>query len=235
MRFEVGKIYYTAYSRAHQDRNPLLLVLHSDNYYTHGINIRYIGSVQQIQLANTIKKLHNAGLRYSGQLLYATLKKYVPQALGRGLGYHGPRGGVTNPRYNSYRTYFTAFLQGVEVHPGVNKFPSAMFDAYQKAREKILQNSILKKQAQRDHFTLNFTGGLPQRKKLIDSMRGYSNRFKHLFNNPAVIDQQQDNLGQPSNVPPGTTPGTTPGTGPAGPGTTPGAGPGTGPVGPGGI
>lgn len=214
MRLEVGKIYYTKYSRAHHDPNPLLLVLYSDNVYTHGINIRYVGSVQQIQLANTIKKLHNAGLRYSGQLLYATLKKYIPQILGRGLGYNGPRGGQTNPRYNSYRTYFTTFLNGVEVHPGVNKFQAGLFSLYQKAREKILANSVLKQQAQRDHFTSNFIGGLPQRKTMVNQMKQFSTRFTHLFNNPAVVNQQENTLNpqqnnqqqnQPGGVePPGT-------------------------------
>lgn len=204
--FQVGKIYYMNYTRAHHDRNPFLFVLYSDIRYTHGINIHYIGSIQQIQFSNMISKLQKAGLMYSGKLLYATIKTYIPQILGQGLGYHGPRGGVTNPQYTSYRTYFTTFLSGVEVHPGVNKFPNALYDAYQKAMEKILQNSMLKKQSQNDHTVVNFLGALPQRKILMERMREYSSRFTHLFKSPAVLDQQNQTLNQPPSNTPETQP-----------------------------
>ncbi len=197
----------------------MLLVLRSDPRYTEGLNIRYLGSIQRLQLANFVTKLHKAGMQYSGQVLYKSIKRYMPQALGLGMGYFGTRKGRRvrpvdlilkgkpvvprmNPQYNSYRKYITAYLKGVEVNVGVNKANNRVFEMYLNARDKILSNSYLKKKSQTDMALINFLGRLPRRQELATVMKETATRFTHLFNQPSVTDQQQDSFSD--GTPPGT-------------------------------
>ena len=104
--FYSGKIYATTYSNWKHDSLPLIWVLYSDSYKTHGINLHYFPQPLLHQFILFIKKFSqrfDANLEPNlGRILYRIIKKYYP---------HWAK--------QSYRTYFTNMLNGHLVNEGI--------------------------------------------------------------------------------------------------------------------
>lgn len=103
--FAPGRIYKCMYSNWKHDPRPLVFVLGSDAFYTHGINVHYLGGLQQVLLRIILNmRLSNKAL--TGYIMYRFLKMRSP--------------GI--PRI-AYRKYFTKYLLGKLVSDGVSQIP----------------------------------------------------------------------------------------------------------------
>lgn len=103
--FAPGRVYKCMYSNWKHDPRPLVFVLGSDAFYTHGINVHYLGGLQQTLLRIILNmRLSNRAL--TGYIMYRFLKMRAP--------------GI--PRI-AYRKYFTKYLLGKLVSDGVSQIP----------------------------------------------------------------------------------------------------------------
>lgn len=107
-----GTIIYSSYStqlRANYDRNPLALVLFSgvrqtrkgQYHYTHALNLNVLDFNEKAFLLKTIYAIHTTTTVPTPQAFYLYLKTNYPSIIKK-----------------SYRTYFTAYLNGKYVSPG---------------------------------------------------------------------------------------------------------------------
>ena len=103
--FAPGRVYKAAYRNYKHDPRPLIFVLSSSAYYTHGINIHYLGGAQQTML-RLIMDLRKTGQPLTGLIMYRFMKQRYPMI---------PKLG--------YRLYFTRFLIGRLVSDGVSQIP----------------------------------------------------------------------------------------------------------------
>lgn len=104
--FAPGRIYRCIYTNYHHDPKPLLFVLSSDAFYTHGINIHYLGSLQTTML-RIIMMMRASNKPLTGLLVYQFLKLRAP--------------GI--PKL-AYRKYFTKYLRGKLVSDGISQIPT---------------------------------------------------------------------------------------------------------------
>lgn len=110
--FAPGRIYKCVYSNYKHDPRPLVFILYSDAFYTHGININYLAGLQTTMI-KMILSMRASGKPLTGAIMYEFLKARSP-----GI----PQAG--------YRMYFTRYLRGKLVSDGVSQIPSpnkAMF------------------------------------------------------------------------------------------------------------
>lgn len=103
--FAVGRVYATVYRNWHHDPKPLLFIIGSDNFYTVGINVHYLGSMQN-SLINFIWTLNKTNAVQTSYTIYKLLKSRLPMA----------------PRV-AYRKYFTSMLRGRLVSQGISSTP----------------------------------------------------------------------------------------------------------------
>jgi len=103
--FAPGRIYKTVYTNYKHDPKPLLFVLSSDAFYTHGINIHYLGGYQSTML-RLIMDMRKSNQPLTGLIMYRFMKQRYPII---------PKIG--------YRLYFTRYLAGKLVSDGVSQIP----------------------------------------------------------------------------------------------------------------
>lgn len=158
------KIYYTTYSNAHHDPNPLLFVMHSDSKYTEGLNIRYLSMARQSAFYNMIRILaevreEESGEQffYTGPMMYAIIKKYYPDFA-----------------KIAYRKYFTNFLFGKIVNDALNAV-SPLMDLHLRTQALINESTsnLLERRAKNDMAVRVTNDYLYQTR--VEEMRGYEN------------------------------------------------------------
>jgi len=103
--FAPGRIYKTVYRNYKHDPRPLVFVLSSNAFYTHGINIHYLGGYQATML-RLIMDLRNSNQPMTGLIMYRFMKQRYSMI---------PKSG--------YRLYFTRYLAGRLVSDGVSQMP----------------------------------------------------------------------------------------------------------------
>lgn len=103
---KAGALYYCNYLNWHQDKQPLLFVLYSDGFKTHGLNVHYISQDEYKRLTKffdnmindpKIKKLFEQDKR---EFYYKYLKVHFKDFIDV-----------------SYRTYHSMWLNGIIAHP----------------------------------------------------------------------------------------------------------------------
>lgn len=104
--FAPGRIYKCAYTNYKHDPRPLIFIFSSNAFYTHGINIHYLGGLQQTML-RMIVYMRNSGKALTGMIMYQFLKQRAPRIPELG-----------------YRKYFTKYLKGKLVSDGVSQVPT---------------------------------------------------------------------------------------------------------------
>ena len=104
--FAPGRVYKCIYSNWKHDPRPLLFILGSDAFYTHGINVHYLGGLSQT-LLRIIMQMRLSNRALTGYIMYRFLKMRAP--------------GI--PRM-AYRKYFTKYLLGKLVSDGVSQIPT---------------------------------------------------------------------------------------------------------------
>jgi len=128
-----GVLYSCYYSNYHKDKNPLLLVLYSDVYYTHGLNVHYLSKDEYKRLTNMLakvkedRKLKNKFIHLQRQFYYDHLKPFFKDAIDV-----------------SYRTYHTNMLVGIPAHALMFNQIGSKWTKYKgrKHREEIIKNNI---------------------------------------------------------------------------------------------
>lgn len=103
--FAPGRIYRTIYTNYKRDPRPLVFIFSSDAFYTHAINIHYLGLLQT-QFMRFILDLRASNRPLTGFIMYEFLKRRYPAIIKIG-----------------YRKYFTKFLRGKLVSDGVSNVP----------------------------------------------------------------------------------------------------------------
>jgi hypothetical protein len=103
--FAPGRIYRAAYTNYKNDPRPLIFILSSDAFYTHAINIHYLGGLQNTML-RAIKNMRDTNKPLTGLIMYQFLKQRTPAI----------------PQL-AYRMYFTKYLKGKLVSDGVSQNP----------------------------------------------------------------------------------------------------------------
>lgn len=104
--FAMGRVYKCIYRNWHHDPKPLLFILSSDAYYTHGINIHYLSGLQTT-LLRIMVNMKNSKRIFNGMIIYQYFKRFAP--------------GI--PKM-AYRVYFTKYLFGKLVSDGISNTPS---------------------------------------------------------------------------------------------------------------
>lgn len=104
--FAPGRVYKCVYTNYKHDPRPLLFVLYSDAFYTHGINVNYLGGMQR-SMMQMILYMRNSNKPLTGSIMYEFLKMRAPAI----------------PEL-AYRMYFTRYLRGKLVSDGVSQIPS---------------------------------------------------------------------------------------------------------------
>lgn len=104
--FAPGRVYKCVYTNYKQDPRPLLFILYSDAFYTHGININYLGGLQRTMM-QMILNMRRSNKPLTGSIMYEFLKMRSPAI----------------PQI-AYRMYFTRYLRGKLVSDGVSQIPS---------------------------------------------------------------------------------------------------------------
>lgn len=103
--FAPGRIYKAIYTNWHHDPKPLIFILSSNAFYTHAINIHYLGGFSR-SMMSIIMDMNRSGKVWSGLAIYQYLKMRAPAI---------PQLG--------YRVYFTKFLKGKLVSDGISQNP----------------------------------------------------------------------------------------------------------------
>jgi len=103
--FAPGRVYKTLYKNYKHDPRPLVFILSSNAYYTHGINIHYLGG-QQTTMLRLILSMRQSGQPLTGLIMYRFMKQRTPII----------------PKL-AYRLYFTKYLTGRLVSDGVSQVP----------------------------------------------------------------------------------------------------------------
>jgi hypothetical protein len=103
--FAPGRVYKCIYSNWKHDPRPLVFILGSDAFYTHGINIHYLGGLQNT-LLRVILNMRLSNKALTGYVMYRFLKMRAPRI----------------PKV-AYRKYFTKYLLGKLVSDGVSQVP----------------------------------------------------------------------------------------------------------------
>lgn len=130
--FAPGRIYRCVYTNYNQDPRPLLFVFYSNAFYTHGINIHYLGAMQRT-LMHMIISMRDSGKVLTGAIMYEFLKQRAPAIPHLG-----------------YRMYFTKYLRGKLVSDGVSDTPipgKARFvaDPFVKQLENLIRPKAINK------------------------------------------------------------------------------------------
>jgi len=103
--FAPGRIYKSVYTNWHHDPKPLIFILSSNAFYTHAINIHYLGGFSRTMI-NIILDMKRSNRVWSGLAIYQYLKMRAPII---------PQLG--------YRVYFTKYLKGKLVSDGISQNP----------------------------------------------------------------------------------------------------------------
>lgn len=142
--FAPGRIYKTIYRNWKHDPKPLVFILSSDAFYTHALNIHYLGAFQHTMMRMIIN-MRKSNKPLTGMIMYQFLKMRAP--------------GI--PKV-SYRKYFTKFLNGKLVSDGVSQIPlpgKALFisEPFVHALNKLIRPRVINKvtlsQAESDRLT----------------------------------------------------------------------------------
>lgn len=104
--FAPGRVYKCVYTNYKNDPRPLLFILYSDAFYTHGINVNYLGGMQRTMM-QMILYMRKSNKPLTGSIMYEFLKMRAP--------------GIPEL---AYRMYFTRYLRGKLVSDGVSQMPS---------------------------------------------------------------------------------------------------------------
>lgn len=111
---------YSQYNNFHHDPSPLIFILYSDTMKTHALNIHYLIPAHRFAFFNMLRNLINAQnktgihMYYDGKMIYEMLKRSMP---------------IINKF--SYRTYFSAYLNGISISEGLNAV-NPLLDLYTK-------------------------------------------------------------------------------------------------------
>jgi len=133
--FAPGRIYKALYTNWKHDPRPLIFILSSNAFYTHGINIHYLGGYSRTFM-RIILNMRESGKVWTGMTIYQYFKMMAPAI---------PQLG--------YRVYFTKYLKGKLVSDGISQNPipnKAMFFAEPFVREL---NKMLNKRFEVDEQT----------------------------------------------------------------------------------
>jgi hypothetical protein len=130
--FAPGRIYKCIYRNYKHDPRPLLFILSSNAFYTHAINIHYLGGFQS-SLMRMIINMKQSGKVLTGMIIYQFMKIRMP-----GI----PKMG--------YRKYFTKFLNGKLVSDGISQTPlpgKALFisEPFVNALNKAIRPRVINK------------------------------------------------------------------------------------------
>lgn len=130
--FAPGRIYKSIYRNWEHDPKPLIFILSSNAFYTHAINIHYLGS-QQGTFMRMIVNMRNSGKPLNGLIIYQFLKMRAPMI---------PKLG--------YRIYFTKFLMGKLVSDGISQIPMPkkelfVADPFVQALNKMIRPKVINK------------------------------------------------------------------------------------------
>jgi hypothetical protein len=130
--FGPGRIYKTAYINYKHDPRPLLFIFSSNAFYTHAINIHYLGGMQSTML-RMIMKMRQSNMPLTGMIMYKFLKMRAA--------------GI--PKI-AYRLYFTKYLVGKLVSDGVSQIPlpdkeKFVADPFVNAVNKMIRPRLINK------------------------------------------------------------------------------------------
>jgi hypothetical protein len=103
--FAMGRIYQCIYRNYKHDPRPVIFILSSNAFYTHGINLHYLGGMTGM-LFKIIMDLRRSNRPLTGMIIYKYIKMKAPAI---------PKLG--------YRVYFTKYLAGKLVSDGVSQIP----------------------------------------------------------------------------------------------------------------
>lgn len=130
--FAPGRIYSTAYVNYKHDPRPLVFILSSNAFYTHGINIHYLGAMQSTMM-RVIMNMRASNQPLTGMIMYKFMKLRAPAI----------------PKI-AYRLYFTKYLAGRLVSDGVSQIPSPdkdkfVADPFIQALNKMIRPKVINK------------------------------------------------------------------------------------------
>jgi hypothetical protein len=103
--FAMGRIYQCIYRNYKHDPRPVIFVLASNAFYTHGLNLHYLGGMTGT-LFQIIMDLRRSNRPLTGMIIYKYIKMRAPAI----------------PKI-AYRVYFTKYLAGKLVSDGVSQIP----------------------------------------------------------------------------------------------------------------
>jgi len=161
--FAPGRIYKTVYRNYKHDPRPLVFILSSNAFYTHGINIHYLGGYQSTMM-RLIMDLRNSGKALTGLIMYRFMKQRYPMI---------PKSG--------YRLYFTRYLAGRLVSDGVSQMPlpnKALFVAepFVNALNKMIRPRVINKvtinQEESDRLTSDMQSATSEADRISIEKRG---------------------------------------------------------------
>ena len=160
--FAPGRVYKTVYRNYKHDPKPLVFILSSNAFYTHGINIHYLGGYQAIMM-RLIMDLRKSGQLLTGLVMYRFMKQRYPMI---------PKSG--------YRLYFTRYLAGKLVSDGVSQMPlpnKALFamEPFVHALNRMIRPKVINKvtitQEESDRLTADMQSATSEADR-ISIMRG---------------------------------------------------------------
>lgn len=130
--FAPGRIYRAVYTNYKTDPRPLIFILSSNAFYTHAINIHYLGVMQRTMMRMIIS-MRESGKVLTGAIMYEFLKARAPAI----------------PQL-AYRMYFTKYLRGKLVSNGVSQTSipgKARFvaDPFVRQLENLLRPKVINK------------------------------------------------------------------------------------------
>lgn len=161
--FAPGRVYKTVYRNYKHDPKPLLFVLSSNAFYTHGINVHYLGGYQSTMM-RLIMDIRNANVPVTGLTMYRFMKQRYPMI---------PKAG--------YRLYFTRYLAGRLVSNGVSQMPlptQAMFvgEPFVHALNKMIRPRVINRvnitQEESDRLTSEMQSAQSEADRISIERRG---------------------------------------------------------------
>lgn len=161
--FAPGRIYKTVYRNYKHDPRPLVFILSSNAFYTHGINVHYLGGYQSTMM-RLIMDIRNANIPVTGLIMYRFMKQRYPMI---------PKAG--------YRLYFTRYLAGRLVSDGVSQMPlpnKAMFvgEPFVNALNKMIRPRVINRvnitQEESDRLTSEMHSATTEADRISIERRG---------------------------------------------------------------
>ncbi len=103
--FAMGRVYQCIYKNYKTDPRPVIFILSSNAFYTHGIALHHLGGMTGM-LFKIIMDLRRSNRPMTGMIIYKYIKMKAPAI----------------PKL-AYRVYFTKYLVGKLVSDGVSQIP----------------------------------------------------------------------------------------------------------------